>query len=385
MLKEWNNRPDTSGDADLAKLLASGEINEEGKADTSGDAELARRLAEDAMQLEETLNKRPDTSQDDTLARSIALGIADIPDTSQDEVIARAIAKIFEESISPANSPLDSIFVEKSDTPRRFCEICHTPKSINRNMRLGSIKEEKFSEDDANHIIVLLDYLGSTEMRIKRIGDQVSSQHMFDPSQVEVIGSPCSLCSSFIGTTDISLAICSVVRRANVSGRKAVNFDLTKSFVDVVTWLSTSVHTGTLPLKILYHWTKPDNFESILDKNLVVPGNHGVEVVNGSALGVGIYASNSFTYGQTYGVGAREAIMVLGLLAPNDKPLGKDRSMETYSNYRVSLSRYCFFKSELVLPLFLTSNENRFEQEKVAKIIIELLNKVRPISFEKAE
>jgi len=338
-----------------------------------------------AIQLEEALNKRPDTSHDEALAQALQISWDDdlvaVPDTSRDEEFARAIAKYFEDSIISSTSPLDSIFEEKTDSSSKFCKACHSPSNIDNKMRLGWIKEEKGPEDESETTMAIVNYMGAVNMTIESFRDHVVSQPC-QRDQVEVIGSPCRLCSSCSGTNIISLAICSVIRRSKVTG-KAINFDLTKQFVDVVTWLSTTLSTGTLPIKILYHWTKQENFESILDKNLVVPGNHGVRVVNGSALGVGIYASDSFTYARSYGVGAKQAVMVLGVLAPNKIPFGEDRRGERYSNWRKSDLRYCFFKSEFLLPLFLTSDHNRLKQENIAKVIIELLKKVRPVNEEK--
>lgn len=383
------------------------------------DAYYARRLTENvetgtfndltkAKELEKYLNQCQDTSGDAALARSmdiswdaeIAISLSkygdtnyisthvNLPGTSHDAAFARAIAENFEESkttVGNTRSAINSFFLEeKGDFPGGFCSVCHTPQTLNLKMRLVWMK----GQVDLNFNLWIVEHdIDSTEMQLEVGGNDITlgygaSWLTVPSSKLEVIGSPCSCCGSLIGSNEISIAICSVIRRAKVPGRKAVNFDLAKQFIDVVTWLAPSLTSRILPIKILYHWTNRHNFESILDKNLIVPGNCGVRVVNGSALGVGIYASDDFRYGRSYGEGAQEAVMLLGLLVPNNKPLGQDRIMERYSNYRVSGSRHVFYKSEMVFPLFLTSARTRYEQEEIANFIIVLLNKLRPIAYE---
>eukprot|EP00494_Astrolonche_serrata_P027519 UN27782 len=72
------------------------------------------------------------------------------------------------------------------------------------------------------------------------------------------------------------------------------------------------------PPIIIYHWTKETNFQSIIDGNLVVPGEkkrdgRQLVVANGSALGVGIYSHTDPFWGRGYGAGAKKMIMCLAV------------------------------------------------------------------------
>eukprot|EP00494_Astrolonche_serrata_P026779 UN27042 len=61
---------------------------------------------------------------------------------------------------------------------------------------------------------------------------------------------------------------------------------------------------------IVYHWTEEDNFQSIVNGNLLVPGEvkpdgTRLNIENGSRLGVGIYAHTDPRWGRKYGKGAK--------------------------------------------------------------------------------
>ena len=93
-----------------------------------------------------------------------------------------------------------------------------------------------------------------------------------------------------------------------------VNPTLVQKFV------KTAASMKVLP-SIVMHGTRGDNFNSIFQRGLIVPGKGGVTVVNGAAYGTGIYTSTSAATPVAYARGtAREGdiakVIVCGVIDP---------------------------------------------------------------------
>merc|ERR1712012_1419703 len=85
------------------------------------------------------------------------------------------------------------------------------------------------------------------------------------------------------------------------------NFDVALDFAQQLQEFSAS-HRNTQP-EIVYHWTKKENLNSILEHNLRRAGDvngNGSQIAqaHGAVHGKGIYAADNINFGRSYGKGA---------------------------------------------------------------------------------
>jgi len=150
--------------------------------------------------------------------------------------------------------------------------------------------------------------------------------------------------------------------------REIVNFDVCVSFVKRMMALAQDKRDGVIiQPEIVFHWTPAQNHTPIIENSLLVPGEQTasgttVSVVNGEALGKGIYTSTDPNFGASYGGGARGAFMCLGLPGlPYDMQSrghgwhgrkGKHGQSEFDSRRNATVRVYT--NSDLLLPCFIT-------------------------------
>merc|ERR1712039_4102 len=133
--------------------------------------------------------------------------------------------------------------------------------------------------------------------------------------------------------------------------------------------------------EIVYHWTPAHNQNSIIEDSLLVPGESSssgtkVSVVNGEALGKGIYTSTNPQFGAHFGQGARGAFLCLGLpgrqvnLSETRRP--KAGSYDSVRNDTVRV----YTASDFLLPCFIT-------EVKAAAPLCSILEEVKDLLVSK--
>lgn len=155
--------------------------------------------------------------------------------------------------------------------------------------------------------------------------------------------------------------------------REVCNFDVALSFVKKLKELKNQ----TWALELVYHWTREENVNKIVENNLKVPGStnaDGTKVVlkNGAAFGSGIYAATDMNYGAHFGGGLRCAFLCLATpgftkTCRNIEKLQKKHDSLQHGQLRVYRS------SDQLLPLFFTDRQNSASLEKCARGIATLL------------
>ncbi|CAE7531543.1 unnamed protein product [Symbiodinium natans] len=98
------------------------------------------------------------------------------------------------------------------------------------------------------------------------------------------------------------------------------------------------------------HGTNETNLLSIYSRGLLIPGESGIKVVNGSVHGVGIYTAYTQSAGLSwsYSRGLSRPVLVCGVLDPKARKDGADTSQLV--NY--TCSARIFFQEDMVSPLF---------------------------------
>jgi len=134
--------------------------------------------------------------------------------------------------------------------------------------------------------------------------------------------------------------------------------------------------------EIVFHWTPVHNQRSIIEDSLLVPGEKSesegqkIKVVNGEALGKGIYTSTDPKFGRDYGCGARGAFLCLGLPGRQIQWKGKPGCLTNYDSL-VNGSVRVYTSSDLLLPCFITEVD-------ASQHLVKVLEEVTDILLEKA-
>lgn len=156
--------------------------------------------------------------------------------------------------------------------------------------------------------------------------------------------------------------------------REVCNFDVALAFVKKLKSMQSKTTQSGQSLELVYHYTREENVNKIVENNLKVPGTTNadgtrIDVKNGSAYGVGIYAATDMRFGQSYGCGLSCAFMCLaipgrtdikGKLKKNSDSL-QDGALRVYST------------SEQLLPLFFTNSQLAPGLETCAREIMDYL------------
>ena len=158
---------------------------------------------------------------------------------------------------------------------------------------------------------------------------------------------------------ETALADC-IIPRMN-QPREICNFDVAVAFINRLCALQKQTEAESC-LEVVYHWTREENVQKIVENNLRPPGSTNtdgttVRVLNGEVLGRGIYASTNVEFGRSFGCGLSCAFLCLavpGLVA---------RAVHSGAQHGLSIGNSDCFKngevrvyrtSEQVLPLFFT-------------------------------
>jgi len=139
--------------------------------------------------------------------------------------------------------------------------------------------------------------------------------------------------------------------------------------------LSSQVGSNVAVPELVYHWTKEENIQKIVENNLRPPGEANldgsrVDVVNGTAFGRGIYAATNLTFGQQFGNGAPCAFLCLALpghTIKGGRQLGRHADSVAHHVVRV------YRASDQLLPLFVTDSAHEHKLRKVAQDIADFL------------
>eukprot|EP00928_Gymnodinium_smaydae_P043030 TRINITY_DN28921_c0_g1_i1.p1 TRINITY_DN28921_c0_g1~~TRINITY_DN28921_c0_g1_i1.p1 ORF type:complete len:559 (+),score=82.98 TRINITY_DN28921_c0_g1_i1:87-1763(+) len=159
--------------------------------------------------------------------------------------------------------------------------------------------------------------------------------------------------------------------------REVCNFDVALAFVRKLKSCkdSSSTRENVRPLEIVYHYTREENVDKIVDNNLKVPGSKNadgtkVDVKNGSVYGRGIYAATDMHYGQNFGAGLKCAFMCLAI--PGRVAEARNKLTASYDSFQQGQLRV-YGKSEQLLPLFFTDTQHSSTLETRALEIAVLL------------
>jgi len=179
----------------------------------------------------------------------------------------------------------------------------------------------------------------------------------------------------------IALLILEIVREASTSlpdsfdtAREICNFDVAVPFVRKMLSFCRQLGVAAAQPEIVYHWTKKEHIQSIVENNLKAPGEvnvdgSNVKTVHGAVYGKGIYAATDMSYGKAYGYGTPSALLCLAL--PGSIQKGGKLTNGCDSLQGGALRVYA--DSSQLLPLFLTNSGNEQQVRKVAKQVAELL------------
>ncbi|CAE7358909.1 Camk4 [Symbiodinium sp. CCMP2456] len=167
--------------------------------------------------------------------------------------------------------------------------------------------------------------------------------------------------------------------------REICNFDVAVAFVKRLLELKAE-QDAEMQLEVVYHWTREENVATIVENNLRPPGaanadGTAVKVVNGEALGRGIYAATNIEFGRSYGFGLSCAFLCLavpGIVRAEKRsghrhrhghPQGLCEGSDCYRHGEVRVYR----RSEHVLPLFFTDASQAARLKACAVEIAEFL------------
>ncbi|CAE7942171.1 Camk4, partial [Symbiodinium sp. KB8] len=181
-----------------------------------------------------------------------------------------------------------------------------------------------------------------------------------------------------------SVAADSIIPRMN-QPREICNFDVAVAFVKRLLELKAE-QDAEMQLEVVYHWTREENVATIVENNLRPPGSANadgtaVKVLNGEALGRGIYAATNIEFGRSYGFGLSCAFLCLavpGIVRAEKRsghrhrhghPQGLCKGSDCYRHGEVRVYR----RSEHVLPLFFTDAAQAARLKACAGEIAEFL------------
>jgi len=172
-----------------------------------------------------------------------------------------------------------------------------------------------------------------------------------------------------------SVAPESVIPRMN-QPREVCNFDVAVAFVRRLRSIKSTPITAETDLEVVYHWTREENVNKIVENNLRPPGStnadgSAVRVLNGEVYGRGIYASTNIDFARSFGGGLACAFLCIafpGRMAASPlpssrgkrkyrapQPAGLEDGQDCYRHGDVRVYR-C---SEQVLPLFFTDKTHQ--------------------------
>ncbi|CAK9073689.1 unnamed protein product [Durusdinium trenchii] len=193
------------------------------------------------------------------------------------------------------------------------------------------------------------------------------------------------------------VAEASVIPRMN-QPREVCNFDVALEFVKRLRSLKHRSSQSTR-LEVVYHWTREENVNKIIENNLKPPGATNadgtqIHVLNGEAFGRGIYASTDVNYGRAYGAGLSCGFLCLAFpghmgRTPHGKGIPKRLCKKDDCYQQGSLRVYR--SSEQVLPLFFTDLPTAPRLSEVAQTIARVLRErvleqsVTELEFKKGE
>lgn len=170
-------------------------------------------------------------------------------------------------------------------------------------------------------------------------------------------------------------AVDAVIPRTEQS-REVCNFDVALAFVKKLKSLSDERvnRAHNTQMEIVYHYTRVENVDKIVENNLRPPGSVNadgtqVSVLNAEAYGRGIYAATDMQFGVHFGCGLKCAFLCLaipGKIVKTGK-LGPNHDCLQHGKMRV------YKASEQMLPLFFTDQTHAPRLEKCATEIMELL------------
>jgi hypothetical protein len=164
------------------------------------------------------------------------------------------------------------------------------------------------------------------------------------------------------------------IPRTGDQAREVCNFDVALAFVKKLKALQSKIPKNGQSLEIVYHYTREENVNKIVENNLKVPGSSNadgskIDVKNGSAYGVGIYAATDMSFGQSYGCGLSCAFMCLAIPGRTDNHGKLKKNSDSLQNGALRV----YSTSEQLLPLFFTNRQTAPGLEKCAAEIVGLL------------
>mmetsp|Transcript_65745 Transcript_65745/g.118456 ORF Transcript_65745/g.118456 Transcript_65745/m.118456 type:complete len:777 (+) Transcript_65745:87-2417(+) len=170
----------------------------------------------------------------------------------------------------------------------------------------------------------------------------------------------------------------SVIPRMN-RAREVCNFDVAMAFVkNMKAVCQEHAQRGSVGrLELVYHYTKEENVQKIVENNLKTPGEKNADgstipVANGEVYGRGIYASTDMTFSKSFGVGLNCAFMCLALPGRQGKT-AKVRIIKADEDSLAFGQLRLFKNSEQLLPLFFTDGERATVLEDCARKIASFL------------
>eukprot|EP00930_Biecheleria_cincta_P036305 TRINITY_DN24907_c0_g1_i1.p1 TRINITY_DN24907_c0_g1~~TRINITY_DN24907_c0_g1_i1.p1 ORF type:complete len:514 (+),score=62.85 TRINITY_DN24907_c0_g1_i1:82-1623(+) len=161
-----------------------------------------------------------------------------------------------------------------------------------------------------------------------------------------------------------------IIPRMN-QAREVCNFDVALAFVQKLKSLQHDIRKGVCDaLEIVYHYTREENVQLIVENNLKVPGDRnddGSEVVvkNGEVYGRGIYAATDLNFAKSFGGGLSCAFMCLAI--PGKASQAKRIRAKEDSLQHGALRVYR--TSNQLLPLFFTDARHAPALERCANEI----------------
>lgn len=129
-------------------------------------------------------------------------------------------------------------------------------------------------------------------------------------------------------------------------------------------------------IEIVYHWTREENINTIVENNLRVAGDVNTDgsriaTAHGSVYGRGIYAATNISFGKNFGKGARCALLCLAIPG-RSTPAGRSGLAEDSDSFRQGALRV-YRTSDQLLPLFTTSEAYAPQAEEAAEQVARLL------------
>lgn len=189
----------------------------------------------------------------------------------------------------------------------------------------------------------------------------------------------------------VAMRVVEMVRTAGKSlpgthntAREICNFDVAATFVRKAKEFADNEKTD---LEVVYHWTKEDNINLIVENNLQAPGGvngdgSSVAQAHGAVHGRGIYAATDIAFGREYGRGAPCALLCLALSGrAQDSAKNGDCLSANYNSLQHGDMRV-YGTSAQLLPVFMTNYENDEAARSAAVEVVDYLRECLPLRLQ---